>query len=67
MSFEKSNPGIKRDKFWKSKVLLEKSNAINFGNQNDTIKPKRIFPFNQRQDIKIVEDKKRIRQSKFYF
>ena len=34
---------IKRDKFWKSKVLLEKSNAINFGNQNDTIKPKRIL------------------------
>ena len=34
---------IKRDKFWKSKVLLEKSNAINFGNQNDTIKPRRIL------------------------
>ena len=29
-------------------------------------KNQRIFPFNHRQDIKIIEDKKRIRHSKFY-
>ena len=111
---------IKRDKFWKSKVSFEKSNATNFGNQkcqnqkhylrnqmtlfwklniywknqtgkfwkskmhlrNQTRqtleikiviremkrdnKNQRIFPFNHRQDIKIIEDKKRIRHSKFY-
>ena len=79
---------IKRDKFWKSKVSFEKSNASNFRNQTrqileiknafeksnatnfknqyDTINTKRIFPFNQKQDIKIIEDKKRIRHRKFY-
>ena len=32
---------IKRDKFWKSKVLFEKSNAINFGNQKCHLKNQR--------------------------
>ena len=76
MSFEKSNA----TNFGNQKCSLEKSNAINFGNQkchlrnqtrqtenqNDTTKTKRIFTFNHRQDIKIIEDKKRIRHSKFY-
>ena len=30
------------------------------------MKTKSIFPFNRRQDIKIKENKKRIRYSKFY-
>ena len=75
VSFEKSNASnfgnqkciweSKRDKLWKSKLFLEKSNATNLKSKWHN-KNKRIFPFNHRQNIKIIQDKKRIRHSKFY-
>ena len=76
-----TNFGIKRVKFWKSKMHLRNQTRqtleikivireikrdkfkINMTQQ----KPKGCqFPFNHRQDTKIIEDKKRIRHSKFY-
>ena len=63
---------IKRVKFYKSKVHLTNQTPqtleikIVIREMKRDNKKQRIFPFNHRQDIKIIEDKKRIRHSKFY-
>jgi len=71
---------IKRIKFWKSKmhlrnqtrqtleikIVVTEIKRDKFKIKMTQLKTKRIFPFNHRQDIKIIEDKKRIRHSEFY-
>ena len=45
---------MKRDKFWKSKVLFDKSNAINFGNQTrQTLEIKIVIREIKRDKFKI--------------
>ena len=71
LSFQKSNASnfrnqkcnweIKRDKLWKWKVSFEKSNATNLKS-----KPKVFFLLIVEKNIKIKENKKRIRHSTFY-
>ena len=52
--------------FWKSKTPIEKSSAVNFGKSRWNTKTKNVFIFNQRQNIKIEENKTRIKRSEFH-
>ena len=52
--------------FWKSKTPTEKSSEVNFGKSKWKTKTKNVLLFNQRQNIKIKENKTRIKRSEFY-
>ena len=52
--------------FWKSKTPIEKSSAVNFGKSRWNTKTKNVFLFNQRQNIKIKENKTRIKRNEFH-
>jgi len=45
------------------KIVIREIKRDKFKIKMTQLKTKRIFPFNHRQDIKIIEDKKRIRHS----